>query len=407
MTIKGWCPTLFRPMQSGDGWLVRVAPRHATLSAADAGVVAEAAGRYGNGIIDLTNRGNLQIRGLTPASAERFADAMVAAGLAGGGHGPALLVSPLAGADPGVAPETIAIAAALEAAFAGAADLAVLPDKFLLAVNGGGLEEIRADISVHAKGGRWVIRLDGDTLGAVCDAADIPGAVLRLARGFLALAGTERRMRGLVRSVGADRVFQAAGLVPASVALERLGCLTPAEIIGFQAYGPDISCFGGCFGLGIPFGGMDAERLKALAGLADRFGDGRLRVTPWRSVLLTGVAAAEAEALRRAASGWIIEAGDPRRRISACAGAPRCSSATVDARADAALLAVVLAAVRFAGHLHVSGCAKGCAHPMPADVTLVGADGAYHLVRDGRAGDPPDRTGLTLAEAAGILKGTP
>ena len=31
--IKGWCPTLLSPMQSGDGWLARVKPSAGTLSA--------------------------------------------------------------------------------------------------------------------------------------------------------------------------------------------------------------------------------------------------------------------------------------------------------------------------------------------------------------------------------------
>ena len=69
--------------------------------------------------------------------------------------------------------------------------------------------------------------------------------------------------------------------------------------------------------------------------------------------------------------------------IAACPGAPACASATVPARSDAALLAKL--GLR---DLHVSGCAKGCAHPRAA-TTLVGRDGRYDLVRHGRASDPP------------------
>ena len=49
--IQGWCPNLFTPMQSGDGWLVRVAPRRSVLSAADAWRIAAAASQHGSGII--------------------------------------------------------------------------------------------------------------------------------------------------------------------------------------------------------------------------------------------------------------------------------------------------------------------------------------------------------------------
>ncbi len=39
--------------------------------------------------------------------------------------------------------------------------------------------------------------------------------------------------------------------------------------------------------------------------------------------------------------------------------------------------------------LHVSGCAKGCAHPGAAGLTLVGLPGGLGLVRGGTARDAP------------------
>src|SRR6476469_9859911 len=80
--IRGWCPTLLSPMESGDGWLARVKPTAGRLSAAAARLIADAARRHGNGQIDLTSRANLQIRGLSPRSAEQFAEVIIGAGLA-------------------------------------------------------------------------------------------------------------------------------------------------------------------------------------------------------------------------------------------------------------------------------------------------------------------------------------
>ena len=77
----------------------------------------------------------------------------------------------------------------------------------------------------------------------------------------------------------------------------------------------------------------------------------------------------------------------------ACPGAPRCASASLATRALALKLAD-----RVPGRLHVSGCEKGCAHPRPAEVTLVGRNGRFDLVRQGRAGDTPERTGLAEAD---------
>ncbi len=70
------------PMPSGDGWLARIKPSAATLTADAARLVARLAARHGNGLIDLTSRANLQMRGLTPASAALLADEVIASGLA-------------------------------------------------------------------------------------------------------------------------------------------------------------------------------------------------------------------------------------------------------------------------------------------------------------------------------------
>ena len=77
ITLKGWCPSLYQPMQAGDGLLVRVTPFDARLLAAAAHGLADAAGRHGNGIIELTQRGNLQVRGLTPATLAAFTATML------------------------------------------------------------------------------------------------------------------------------------------------------------------------------------------------------------------------------------------------------------------------------------------------------------------------------------------
>ena len=121
--IKGWCPTLLSPMQSGDGWLARVKPSAGVLSAAAARIIADAARRHGNGHIDLTSRANLQIRGLTARSAEEFAETIIGAGLAN--TNPLLeavrnvMASPLGPDDPSAAFDSHALARDIEAMLAG------------------------------------------------------------------------------------------------------------------------------------------------------------------------------------------------------------------------------------------------------------------------------------------------
>lgn len=62
--IKGWCPTAYRPMATGDGLLLRLTPNWTGLSPQQLVAITETSLKFGNGQIDLTQRANLQIRGI-------------------------------------------------------------------------------------------------------------------------------------------------------------------------------------------------------------------------------------------------------------------------------------------------------------------------------------------------------
>ena len=62
--VKGYCPGALRPMMSGDGLVVRVRPYNGRLRRAQADGIATLAAAHGNGLIDLSSRGNIQLRGV-------------------------------------------------------------------------------------------------------------------------------------------------------------------------------------------------------------------------------------------------------------------------------------------------------------------------------------------------------
>ncbi len=368
--VRGWCPTLARPMRSGDGWLVRVRPPRGVLDAAGARALARVAERFGNGAIQLTGAAAIQVRGLRDETLAPFADAMGAAGL--DAPGPAILWPPLHGDDPAVDPSAARIAGALSA-------LALPGGKFRVAVDGGGvlpLDGAGADIVVRCVDGVATLHLAGADGCADLATTDVPAAVLRLAD---AVTG---RMRDRVAAEGARAVFARAGLVPRPYRVSPM-----PRALGWLPYA---SGEGGAFGLGLPFGATDAATLFALADALDGC---TLRLTPWRALVVVGAAALRVGA--RVGGMVVVDPDDARARVFACPGAPACAQASVPARADAARIA----ARGPLGTVHVSGCAKGCAHPRPAALTLVGRDGRYDVVREGRAGDAPVRRSLTLAEA--------
>jgi precorrin-3B synthase len=408
--IKGWCPTLLSPMQSGDGWLARVKPSAGRLSAEAARVIADAAHRYGNGHIDLTSRANLQIRGLTPRSAEAFAETIIGAGLAS--TNPSLeavrnvMASPLGPDDPTAAFDSHVVARDIEAMLAGEPALWALPSKFGVLVDGGGvlpLADITADIMVRAQRGTAAVSLDGGTRAALCAPSSLAETMKALALAFLRLSAERsekpRRMRALVMAAGEEAIFAAAGLTARASAGLAPEAISSIGLISLKY--PARSAFG----VGLPFGRIEANALHALAGISERHGDGSLRTTPWRALLLTGIAATEEDNLRDevAALGLIANSDDPRLNIFACVGAPSCRSASVDARGDANRLAAAIGATQNET-LHISGCSKSCAHRGAASLTLVGRDGRYDLIRNGSAAGRPSLSGLTIDQIEALLQ---
>jgi precorrin-3B synthase len=356
--LRGWCPTLYDPMATGRGLLVRVKPSNATLTYNAALKLAAAAIDYGNGTIELTSRAAVQVRGLTQNSIVPFTEAMVAAGLADTDPNverrrAIFTIAPLA--DGAVR----TIVAAIESALYCDRVLDVLPPKFAIAVDWGDrlpLGDIGADIHVSCGYPRCIVTLMGTGESAAATAGEVPAKVAQL---------TRKLLEHPVRRRPIPRASKAVGW---------------------------LSC--GAFGFGMPYGATAAATFASIADVSQAIGDGTLRITPWRAVIIPGVSIHAIELVRKvgAALRLIVDHVDPRLSIFACPGQPSCSSATVPARADAERMVEL----GLSGTVHVSGCAKGCAHPGPAQVTLVGENGRYNIVRNGRSRDSPMANHLTL-----------
>ena len=334
--VKGWCPGALRPMESGDGLIVRVRPWAGALSIAQTQGLAEAARRFGNGHIDLTRRANLQLRGIAEPTLGGLQAALGALGLLDRAAEPEavrnVMVGPLAAA------ETRALARALTETIVSDRRLWGLRAKFGWLVDDASQATIlgqSADVALCVMQRSVAVRHAGKWLGCVPYDKAIETAVA------LALGGTP--------------------------ALEAL-TFTPSD--GVRP-----------LGVAAPFGRLEAAQLRDLMILAAAAGAREVRPSPWRA-LHFDVPVAGAAAL-----GLIVDAGDPLLRIDACPGAPYCRSSTVDTRA----VARRLAARPFEGSLHVSGCAKGCARSAPADLVLVGIEGRYGIVHNGTTRSPFER----------------
>jgi precorrin-3B synthase len=379
-------------MATGDGLLARLVPAGPMQIDGFAQLCA-AAQTYGNGVLEVSARGSLQVRGLKPDTAALFARAVGALDI-GISDGVPVLGGPLPG-DPSALIDAHQLAAALRGAIAAAA-LSLGP-KVSVLVDGGGrlhFDGLTADIRLRAvpntEGPRLLVSLAGDAasatpLGVVSPDQTTP-LVLHLLR-VIAARGAEARAADVLRAEGLASVQAAAsGRLTAAVALPtRRNC----ETIGLHRLKS-----GDCaIGVALPFGQAQALDLIALVRMARANGAAWVACAPGRTLLLGPIGEMTGFSLATAADnlGFVVDARDPRCRVVACAGAPACASGLIAARALAAEIAEAMPATQGGIAVHVSGCAKGCAHPRPAPLTIVGTETGCGIIRDGAARAAPER----------------
>lgn len=399
VTVKGWCPGALRPMQTGDGLIVRVRPRVGALSTRQVLSLSEIARRHGNGLIDLTRRANLQIRGLDEGDLPAVWHALSESGLLDV-HAEAeavrnVMVSPLAGIDAAQLCDVRPIAAALETALCETPALWALPGKFGFIVDGGGLLSLdgeRADIRLKAvstpDGTRMAIGIDatqGTDWLRLLPLDEAHTAAIELARAFISLA----RLSGCTRM----RVLDHAAVAVLREALAEHG-LPYEAVVSNVGEGIWLGVIDAdqkplAVGIGAPFGRITAHDFSRLAETAFDLGVGELRLSPWRVLYAPVTDDAQTMRLLAAAKelGFVIAPGDPLMSIDACPGAPACRSACVDTRSAARKIAALMPLDGVAS-VHVSGCTKGCARSQPADLVLVGNPNGFAIVRDGTAAAP-------------------
>ncbi len=370
-------------MQTGDGLLARVRVAGSVLTPSQLADLASLATAHGNGLVEVTARGNLQVRGLRPETAQPFASAVknllaVDAGLV-------VDRSPLAGIDPHERADPTLLAQGIRAgavAFAGR-----LGPKVSVVVDGGGqisLAPLKADIRLVALGqGRWAVSLGGGHEQIMNEDSAVAAALALL--GALAALGPEARATDLFpgREMSKAPPRSKPGTLPEGPG----GATFRLELTG-----------GHTQQIALPFGQIESVALTSLMEWAQVEDIDTIRLAPGHALLIDN--ASETLIHRAAKLGFIIDPADPRRQVSACIGDQGCASGHIPARQIAGQLAPHLSDGQ---HLHVSGCAKGCAHPRAAAVTLVGRTDGIGLVINGRAGDTPqkilDETALVAALA--------
>lgn len=339
---------MLRPYRSADGMIVRLRVPGGRLPAQTLVALVECAAGHGAPFVQLTSRGNLQLRALpTPLPADLAATVTDLGLLPSTTHEVMrnIIASPWDDA-------AAARASAVDGALRADADLARLPGRLLVAFDDGSGVMLGEPWDVAhlptAAGEGWVLAAGCDRGWRVRDADAVP-AIITLLRAFVADLD---RARGRATDRD-DRPIWNVRDLPADAAVFDL-LPEPTGPLPSVPH-PEPGVRGADLVAGVPLGLLDRAAADAIAEVGDA-----VIVTPWRSLVLPGLGRDPDAATRLTAAG--LDLTGAASGVTACIGAPHC------ARTTSPTLAIARALIddRVTGRIHVSGCERRCGHPADA-----------------------------------------
>lgn len=350
--------------EAADGPLARVRVPGGAISAGQLLELAACAAELGSGVIELTSRANVQVRGLRSPSAfaARIADAGL---LPSAAHERVrnIVASPLGGRGPSGALDPQPLVEALDRALCARPRLAGLPGRFLFAVDDGTNDVTSLAADVTYASGRLL--LAGMNCGAAtAENAEAVAVMIAAAEAFLDVRGD------------AWRIAEVPG--GAAAVASRLGRTVepgPDPRVPDPHVGP-IAQRDGRTALEVvaPLGRLSAGQARALATAAATGAE--VRLTPWRTVMLLDLDDPAQAAGTLEAAGLVTDPASPWVGVTACTGRPGCAKALADVQEDARRWVTAEKQGRPA-RVHWSGCERRCGLPRGTVTQRVATENGY------------------------------
>ncbi|WP_246074906.1 precorrin-3B synthase [Nonomuraea terrae] len=360
------CPGALQVHEAADGALARVRVPGGAISAAQLRELAACAAQLGSGVIELTSRANVQVRGLR--SPEDFAARIAAAGLL---PSPAhervrnIVASPLGGRGPHGLLDPQPLVDALDRALCARPRLADLPGRFLFAVDDGTGDVIGLNADITYVPGHGLL-LAGAGTALPADARTAAGLMLAAAEAFLDERAQSWRLAEIPD--GAARIAARLGLDgsalvprPSGESGSRRAGVVPQRDgrVALEAV--------------VPLGRLSSAQAVAIAAQG-----APVRLAPWRSVILLDLApeAAERAAEALSAAGLVTDPASPWIGVTACTGRPGCAKSRADVQEDARRWVAALDAPP-PTPVHWAGCERRCGLPRGDVVQMVATGDGY------------------------------
>jgi ferredoxin-nitrite reductase len=399
------CPDIYHPAVARDGLLTRLRIPGGVLNQIQCLEIAELLESTGLEYIQVTNRANLQLRGLTQDLALDLLTKLADCGLAA--IDPAvdgirnMMVSPTAGIDSQELIDVRPLARDWHEYLTHHPELGVLSTKFSVGFDGAGTVGIidrPNDITLLAvSDNEFSLHLGISNRG---DAPVPVGVRLGLDECLPMLAAIAQSYRQGIDLLGGDArrklrlrdIIRHWGLTEFSEIVQRE--FNGSRRFIFKNFDRDRDDCGenenrhlgvhqqnqtGFYYLGIvlPLGRWTIEQIKGLGKIAARYGSGNIRLTPWQNILIPDINQIDLVTVQELITdlGLVQTGNHPSSLLRACAGATGCQFGATDTQQDAIDLSLYLAA-KFSLdrplNIHFSGCDKSCAQHDRADITLWG-----------------------------------
>jgi precorrin-3B synthase len=369
------CPGALETHAAADGALARIRIPGGALAATQLRTLATAARDLGDGALELTSRGNVQLRGLTAGGEGELGDRLAAGGLLPSATHERvrnLVASTLSGRTPGGSVDVRPWSAAFDAGLCAEPALAGLPGRFLVTLDDGrgDVAGLGGDVGLFALDPQTVaLTLGGADSGLRTTPDDAVALALAATRAFLA----ERAEQG-------GTAWRLAELEdgPARIAGRVGGTSTePVAVPPSPASGPAgaVAQTDGRMALVavVPLGRLTAAQADLIAELAT---DAQL--TPWRSIAIPDRPDAGAAA-ELAAAGLVLEPGSAWLRVTTCAGLPGCAKSRADVRADATAAVTTGTLPADGARQHWAGCERRCGRPRGDVVDVLATATGYRV----------------------------
>jgi len=428
--------------------------------------LADIADEFGNGKAAITTRSNLQVREIAPRNLVNVLTRLQGLGLTARGSGVDnirnVTASPTAGFDPQELVDTGPFAHAMHHYILNHRDLYGLPRKFNIAFEGGGAVDTVADtndigfmaVTVRETASGESIR-DGSPspvepgVGFRVELCGITGHKQLAADSGIVIKPSEAvavgaamvrvfnehgdrtdrkkaRLKYLIDKWGVEKFLAetqkklAFPMVkfPLAQCVKRPASIKHGHVGVYRQKQPGKNYIG----VVIPVGVMLTRQMRRVADLAQNYGSGNIRLTPWQNLLLPDIPDGFVETVKRqlVRMGFHHEATNVLGGLVACTGNTGCKWAATDTKGQAVALGAHLnrrLQLDRPVNIHLTGCPNSCAQHYVGDIGLQGvkvsAGGqsveGYNVVFGGGVGAEAGIgrqvfTGISFDELPGLLE---